>query len=437
MSSNLERLLQWHRRKLASDFASPRSKAIASTAIVGAGLMGIEIAAANLSRGLRVVLTDNDSNAMASAIDRISIELAKYGQRAEGFNPSADDASTPDMQSRGVKPLGSLSLLELSRDEDRLCRCDLILEAVTEKLPIKQRVFEQLEPRLSGDSILATNTSTIPVGELATELARPERFCGVHFCHPVHINPLVEIIPGPKTSPETTCRAVDYAKTLGKLPLVVEDGPGFLVNRLLMRYTQEAMHLVMDGAGIEEVDRAAERFGMALGPFRIMDEIGLDTSLAAGKVLQTAFPDRVATLPLLPLLVKRKQLGQKTGGGFYDHSSEPAALNPVALQIAEHYARRDNRPSEESIQRRLLLAMIHEATLIMAEKSRLDPREIDLCMVCGLGFPIARGGLLYWADEIGSAKIVEMFRSYEPLGKRFQPTPKLLQWASGNRRIYD
>ena len=158
-------------------------------------------------------------------------------------------------------------MLELTTDEDRLGSCDLILETVVENPAVKRQVYGRLEPRLAADSILATNTSTIPVGELAAELAEPGRFCGIHFCHPVHINPLVEIIPGPRTEPATVSAAVDYARMLGKMPIVVEDGPGFLVNRLLLRYTDEAMHLLMDGAGIEQVDRAATEFGMALGPF--------------------------------------------------------------------------------------------------------------------------------------------------------------------------
>jgi 3-hydroxyacyl-CoA dehydrogenase len=327
-----------------------------------------------------------------------------------------------------AEPGNKFDLLEITTEDDRLASCDLILETIVENLEIKRSVYRRLEPRMAADSILASNTSTLPIGSLAAELAEPGRFCGIHFCHPVHINPLIEIIPGPKSDPATISAAVGYAQLLGKLPVVIEDGPGFLVNRLLCRYTDEAMHLLMDGAGVEQIDRAATAFGMAMGPFRILDEIGLDTSLSAGRVLRDAFPDRIATLPILPLLVKRKQFGQKSGGGFYRYSpkdlQESLGLNPLASSIIEHYANPGNPPSDEQILHRLLLAMLLEASIILQEKQTLDPREIDLCMICGLGFPADQGGLLYWADNIGTAKIHTMLETLVPLGKRFQlPSP--------------
>jgi 3-hydroxyacyl-CoA dehydrogenase len=433
MTSHLERLLQWYQQKMSAETVAEQSKPIQTVAIIGAGLMGIEIAAQNVRHGLRLRLTDKDPQTLAAAPERIRSELAEcVSPLSNGKGP-------------GVSTIRVEQLVELVTDDDRLGDCDLILETVVENPSVKRQVYSRIEPRLANHSILATNTSTIPVGELAAELAAPGRFCGIHFCHPVRINPLVEIIPGQRTEPAILAAAVAYAKMLGKLPLVVEDGPGFLVNRLLLRYTDEAMHLLMDGAGIEQIDRAAEEFGMALGPLRIMDEIGLDTSLAAGRVLLRAFPDRVAALPLLPLLVKRKQLGQKSGGGFYVHSpaafasallfEKPVGPNPEALAIIEHYAKRHNPPSDEMIRRRLLLAMLLESTLILQEKRRLDPREIDLCLLCGLGFPPAEGGLLHWADERSPAKVLEWINSLEPLGKRFQPTPLLREIVKTNRRF--
>jgi 3-hydroxyacyl-CoA dehydrogenase len=427
MSSNLECLLDWYRRRTSSDTSS--SKAIERVSIVGAGVMGVEIAAANLHRGLRVLMTDTNAGALAAASARVTAELAKYDVCSQ-TEPGNKEAA---------------NRLELTTDDARLAASDLILETIVEDASIKRQLCGRLEPLLSADALLASNTSTIPIVELSANLARPERFCGIHFCHPVHINPLIEIIPGPRTSEETVSAAVAYARSLGKMPVVVEDGPGFVVNRLLLRYTDEAVHLLMDGASPAQIDRAATDFGMAMGPFRILDEIGLDTSLSAGRVLLSAFPDRITPLPILPLLVKRRQLGQKSGAGFYKYSrtspdspyDKSLGGNPEAAAIIEHYATRENPPTDEEILRRLLLSMILEATMILQEKKRLEPREIDLCMICGLGFPADHGGLLHWADMMGPAKIFEMAEREERCGKRFQPTPMLRELAKTTGRFYD
>ena len=454
MHPHVERLLDWYRGKRLGDDASLGPAPVHSVTILGAGMMGIEIAAANVRCGVRVLMTDTNLQTLAAVPERIEAELQEYERRGGASGTACSQA----------EPGNKVELPELTTDVDRLAACDLILETVVEDPAVKRQVYGRFEPRMAAGSILATNTSTIPIGKLAAELAQPGHFCGIHFCHPVRINPLVEIIPGPRTAPATIAAAVGYAQALGKMPIVVEDGPGFLVNRLLLRYTDEAMHLLLDGAGIEQIDRAATEFGMALGPLRILDEIGLDTSLAAGRVLLNAFPNRVAPLPLLPLLVKRKQLGQKSGGGFYRYAPDLAQFwegeapaepfvtpsarqeprppndfgpNPEALAIIEHYANRGNRPSDEEIVHRLLLAMVLEAAIILDEKKRLDPREVDLCMICGLGFPASQGGLLHWADGTGAEKILAMLEGFDPLGKRFQPTPLLRELAKSTRRFYE
>jgi 3-hydroxyacyl-CoA dehydrogenase len=452
MSSHFDKLLDWYRRKALDEAASHVPKPIRSIAIIGAGLMGVEIAAENLRHGLRVLLTDTNPDALAAAPGRIAAESAKYEERgyplALGAGHEARVDPSENCPHPNPLPKGegtSVDLLEVTSDEDRLAACDLILETVVEDATVKRWVYGQWEPRLAAGAILASNTSTIPIGELAAELKTPGRFCGIHFCHPVRINPLIEIIPGPRTAAETVATAVGYARSLRKMPIVVEDGPGFLVNRLLLRYTDEAVQLLMDGAGIEQIDRVTTSFGMAMGPFRILDEIGLDTSLAAGKVLLAAFPDRVAPLPILPLLVKRKQLGQKSGGGFYRYErttpegpfEKSLGVNPEALEIIEHYARRENRSSDYAILDRLLTAMILEATLILQEKRRLDPREIDLAMICGLGLPHENGGLLHFADQVGIDEVLKTAEELERLGKRFQPTPMLRELATSGERFYE
>ena len=304
----------------------------------------------------------------------------------------------------------------------------------------------------------------------------PERFCGLHFCHPVRERPLVEIVRGAKTGDETIATLVAHAKAIDKLPIVVADGPGFLVNRLLLPYLAEALELLMEGASIEMIENAALEFGMAKGPFRLMDEIGLDTTLQAGWSMAAAFPDRIPISPLLVALIKLGRLGQKSGAGFFSYA-DPASTkaidskgtvpfslaklghpqpDPATIEIVARWVKTAHHHSAENIILRLLLPMILEATRILEEGgvwhghparegcghwqdasgTQRDPRDIDLCVIFGLGFPARRGGLLWWADTIKPAALLEMLRPLEPIGPRWQPTRLLLEMAAQGRRFY-
>jgi len=327
-------------------------------------------------------------------------------------------------------------------DPARIARCDLVIESVTETPAVKQQLYGWLEPHLGAGAILASNTSTIPIGRLAEGLADGGRFCGLHFFHPVRRRPLVEVIRGPQTRDETIATAVGYVKQIGKMPIVVDDGPGFLVNRLLLPYLTEALELLSDGATIEAIERAATEFGMALGPLRLLDEIGLDTALLAGRVLWDAFPERLVVSPLPVALYKAGRLGRKSGRGFFFYPEgleldRPGQPDPGVEPIIAAWARPPQQLAPQTITARLLLPMVLEATRILAEKKIRDPREIDLVVLFGLGFPAARGGLLYWADTLGPEKILAMLRDLEALGERARPTPMLLEMAAAKRRFYD
>jgi 3-hydroxyacyl-CoA dehydrogenase len=275
-----------------------------------------------------------------------------------------------------------------------------VLESIVEKRPAKQAVYAQIKPRLADRAILATNTSSIPVSRLAAGLADPSRFCGLHFCHPVRLRPLVEVIPGSKTSPETVAAVVAHVSSLGKLPLVVADGPGFVVNRLLLTYLDAALELVTSGVMIQEIDAAMVEFGMPLGPLELLDEIGLDTALQSGIVLAEVFGERSCGSELLVRLVKAEQYGMKAEAGFYSYPGK--TLNPPCGEIVRELRASGTVPGEEladpaAIARRLLLPMIAEAGRMLAEKKVISPWQIDLAMIFGLGFPLWRGGLLWWA----------------------------------------
>jgi len=249
----------------------------------------------------------------------------------------------------------------------------------------------------------------------------------------------VEVIRGPKTNDETIATAVAYAKGIGKSPIVVNDGPGFLVNRLLLPYMTEALELLLDGVEIKHVERAAKSFGMPMGPITLYDVVGIDTCYHAGHVMKEAFPDRVIESPLLAALYKAGRYGQKSGAGFFAYTGKggQGQPDPALADILGPLVRKKEKLSEEQIIQRLFLPMVLEASRILAEKKVADARDVDLGLIFGTGFPPFKGGLLFWADTLGAAKIIELLKPLESLGERYRPTPMLLELAKTGRGFYD
>lgn len=421
---NVQALVDANRRDTGLDYAQVDPRPIRSVGIVGAGMMGTAIAAAHVKRDLPVVITDTDPQALAGATERIATELDQQ-------------TKSPQTQAGEVG-----RLVEQTAELARVAQCDLVIESVMETLAAKQQVYGRLQAHLSAHTILASNTSTIPIEQLATELAAPGRFCGIHFFHPVRHRLLVEIVRGPRTGDETIATAVAYAKRIQKMPIVVADGPAFLVNRLLLPYLTEALELLLDGATIDQVEQSATRFGMAIGPLRILDEIGIDTVVNAARVLWQAFPDRLVASPLLITMFKKGRLGRKSGSGFFSYSPETACEglsrpDPSAEEIIAEWARPPQKLTPETITHRLILPMVLEATRLLEEKRVRRAQDIDLAVLFGLGFPQSRGGLLYWADCVGADRIVEMLRPLERVGSRLKPTRVLLRTASVGRTFYD
>jgi 3-hydroxyacyl-CoA dehydrogenase len=422
---NVELLVERNRQDTGVDYARVEAKRIRTVAIVGAGMMGTAIAAAHVRRNLPVVLTDIDEQALAQATERVAAELAQQDQA------SAGDAASVAGQ-----------WVEKTTDPARVARCDLILESVVETLSVKQQVYARFKPHLAGRTILASNTSTIPIRRLAAELDRPGQFCGIHFFHPVRHRSLVEIVRGPQTADPTIAAAVAHAKTIDKMPIVVDDGPGFVVNRLLVPYLNEALEMLLEGATIDQIEQAATQFGMAMGPLRILDEIGLDTAMLAGQVLWDAFPERVVASPLLVTMLKKGRLGRKSGAGFFAYSRETpwdgaGEPDPGVDEIIAQWARRPQPFTSETITSRLILPMVLEATRLLEERRVRDPRDVDLAVIFGLGFPASRGGLLYWADALGADRILHMLKPLRSLGPRLEPTQLLRERARRGRRFYD
>jgi 3-hydroxyacyl-CoA dehydrogenase/enoyl-CoA hydratase/3-hydroxybutyryl-CoA epimerase/3-hydroxyacyl-CoA dehydrogenase/enoyl-CoA hydratase/3-hydroxybutyryl-CoA epimerase/enoyl-CoA isomerase len=358
-------------RGVASTEVQPRK--ISSVAVVGAGIMGAGIAAANLKRDLPVALADASAPAIEAGVKKVLEEVA-YNKETKKADPE-----------RTVKYAARLNS---TCSDGELAASDLVIEAIVESAEPKKKLYARLEPQLKAETIIGSNTSTIPITSLAEGLARPERFCGIHFFNPVRKMPLVEVIRGKRTSDETIATAVAYAKSIGKSPIVVNDGPGFLVNRLLLPYMNEALELILEGAEIKQIERVAKNFGMPMGPITLYDVVGLDTCVMAGRVMVEAFPDRTVVNDILMVLLKAGRLGQKTGAGFYAYSkgSERGQPDPKLDELIRPLMRGNRKFSDAEIEARMFLPMVLEATRLLTDKVVRDVRDVDLGLIYLLGF---------------------------------------------------
>ena len=429
---HVDRLIRWNRRRTADRLASVVGHPVRSVGIVGAGMMGVSIAAATARRKLPVVITDCSAEMLSQAEQKIVAEM-RAGEA------TAQRGAEPD---REVRMAELRKRLTVTADLGEVAQCDLVVESIVENAEAKRRVLADLDSRCARRTVLASNTSTIPLKQLGATLADPGRLAGIHFFCPVAGRPLVEIVRGPGTTDRTLATAVGYVEAIGKIPLLVSDGPGFLVNRLLMPYIGEAMQLLLDGATIQQVEHAATGFGMPVGPFSALDRIGLDTSLHGGLQLARAFADTAPSSPLLVALIKAGRLGCKTRAGFFAYQeSEGGTLlgrpDPAVDEIIARWSRATTEPDNRTITARLFLPVVLEATRMLNDRNACHPESIDLGMLLGLGFPAWRGGLLYWADTLGASRIVQMLRSLEHLHPRLEPTPLILQMADSGGRFFE
>jgi len=396
-------------RGIESD-AEPET--IDATALLGAGTMGGGIARLLASRDLPVRLKDVSPEALGAGLKaaRKIFEESKTRRRMSAWEVEA-----------------RMALIAPTLDFRGFARCDLVLEAIVEDMEIKKSVLRELEPRISKDCLIATNTSTLSVSEMQSVLAHPARMAGFHFFNPVDRMPLVEVIRGRSSSDRTILTLVALAKRLGKTPVVVNDGPGFLVNRILGPYLNEASYLLLECGDVEAVDRAFLRFGMPMGPLRLLDEVGIDVAQKAGMVLARAFGDRAEPSGILSLLVKAGRLGKKTGAGFYRYKNERAAPDPEVASLLR--AKRGPLDPEEAVERALSL-MVAEAARCLDESIVRSPGELDLAMVMGTGFPPFRGGLLRYAEKYGLERVASDLETWRARkGLRFAPPPSLIDRA--------
>ena len=389
--------------------------------VIGAGIMGSGIAGAHARRGIPVLLFDSNPVAMAKGMAAIGKVLDSRVQIGRMTAEEVQDTL------RRLTP-GTLA---------GMAERDIVIEAIIEEEAAKTQLYRELQPILRPDAILASNTSTISITRMAKVVTRPESFAGMHFFNPVDRMQLVEVIHGEKTSDQTIATLVALAKHIGKTPIVVRDCPGFLVNRILFPYLNESLVLLEEGANPRAVDKAATAFGMPMGPILLNDVVGLDTSLYAGRVVNTAFTDRAKTTRVLDELVAAGRLGQKTGAGFYSYAKSQRGQDDPAFEAILTRCRTSGRDiGQDEITERLFLPMLTEASRVLLEGIVREPADVDMGLILGIGFPTFRGGILRWADSLGMATVLVMLKRYEPLGPRFLPTAQMRQLAAESKGFY-
>lgn len=290
-------------------------------------------------------------------------------------------------------------------------KVDLLIEAVVENMEIKKKVFAEVENYVTDEALLTSNTSSLSVEEMSKALVHPERFAGLHFFNPVHLMPLVEIIVHSKVAPETVEALYKWCLKVKKTPVVVKDGPGFLVNRILMPYLNEAGYLLEEGVSLKDLDQAALNFGMPMGPCRLLDEVGIDVGVKVAKIMHDGLGERAHPSKFSQKLLEKNFLGRKNSKGFYLYD-EKGKVTGANSELEELLPTEKKKMSEADIQMRLFLPMINEAAFILQDKIVTNASAVDLGLIFGIGFPPFRGGLLRYADFEGLDKILEALNHF-------------------------
>ena len=420
---------------------------IMHAAVIGAGIMGSGIAQWLSSRGVSVILRDVDS----AAIDRGLANIEKtYADAVKRGLLSEEKAK------EGRARIVASTQPAILRD------VQIVIEAASEKLEIKKKIFADLAVQTPSTAILATNTSALPIDELATSTGSPTRVVGLHFFNPVSRMKLIEVVIGRQTSDEIRDHALAFARQIGKLPVIVRDSPGFLVNRVLFPYLLDAAELFQSGVSAGEIDRALLGWGMPMGPLRLIDEIGVDITVDIAATLEKAFGARARATEILRKMYDAKMLGRKSGQGFYKYEGKEQSPNDALEEWRGHSersaAKRNAveeprgatpkaaargpstplRSAQDDITNRLTFLMVNEAARCLEEKVVAAPEDADYGMVLGTGFPTFRGGPLRYAENYGLKKLVaEMDEFHSRAGEKFAPCDLLRKHAQNGTTFYE
>jgi 3-hydroxyacyl-CoA dehydrogenase/enoyl-CoA hydratase/3-hydroxybutyryl-CoA epimerase len=402
---------------------APAPAPVRKLGILGAGFMGAGIASIAAQQGTLIRLKDADPGRVGKGLAAARDVLRDRLTKKQITRHELDDY---------------MSLIGGTIDYSGFRNVDLVIEAVFEDVGVKQAVLKETEAVTRADAIFASNTSTIPIGRLASVSSRPQRVIGMHFFSPVPKMPLLEVIVTPETSREVTTTVVGYGKTLGKTVIVVNDAPGFFANRILAPYINEAGILLDEGVGIEAIDRALVEFGFPVGPITLIDEVGLDIAGKSGAIMLEAFGSRMAPSQSLTRVVAAGRTGRKGKKGFYryDEDGKKRGVDPSVYDLLPTGQRRTEVPADE-IQRRCVLAMVNEAARCLQDGILRSSRDGDVGAVFGIGFPPFRGGPFRYVDSLGVERVV---RALEGLNSdrapRFAPTQLLIEMARESRRFY-
>ena len=414
--------------KKAKNFAKGSEK-VKHAAVLGAGIMGGGIAFQSAYKGTPIRMKDIAQAGLDAGLNEASTLLSKRVSRGR---------MTPE------KMGATLNNISATLNFDNFDDIDIVVEAVVENPKIKAMALAEVESNVSDTTIIASNTSTIPITELAKSLKRPENFCGMHFFNPVPKMPLVEVIRGEKSSDEAISRTVSYALAMGKKPVVVNDCPGFLVNRILFAYLNAFVALLRDGADYQAIDKAAVNFGWPMGPAHLCDVVGIDTGVHAGAVMAEGFPERMGKdyTTALEVLLEANRLGEKNDIGFYRYEADKRGrmqkvVDESLTELLAPVVGPAKEFSEEEILDRLMIPFCFEAARCLEEKIGSCAEDIDMALLYGIGFPLHRGGALRYMENTGLSAFCDNAKQYADLGAMYQPSDALQATANNNQSLFE
>ncbi|CAA0121879.1 Fatty acid oxidation complex subunit alpha [BD1-7 clade bacterium] len=408
--------------------AAQGTASIDKVAVVGAGIMGGGIAYQAGFKGKQVVMKDVAQAGLDQGMEEATKLLSKRVDR--GRMSAAEMAHI-------------ISRIHPVLHYEDFSDADAIVEAVVERLDIKQSVLSEVEKNVPTDTVIASNTSTLSISKMAEGIARPENFCGMHFFNPVHRMPLVEVIRGAKTSEATVGKVVKLALDMGKTPIVVNDCPGFYVNRVLFPYLNGFNLLVRDGADFLAVDKVMEKWGWPMGPAYLIDVVGIDTGCHAAQVMAEGFPGRMQfdEVSAMQLMLEANRLGQKNGAGFYsyqpDKKGKPrkAADDTVSSVIAPAVTGQGKFTDEEVIER-LMIPMCFEVARCIEDGIVSNAVDADMGLLMGIGFPLFRGGPIRYIESVGIANMIEQSKKYHDLGAMYHAPELLKKYAANGKSLF-
>ena len=401
---------------------------VKQAAVLGAGIMGGGIAYQSASKGTPILMKDINEKGIEQGLNEASKLFGKLVEKGR---------LTP------AKMADALNAIRPTLSYGDFNTADIVVEAVVENPKVKQKVLAEVEEHVGADTILASNTSTISISLLAKALKRPENFVGMHFFNPVHMMPLVEVIRGEHSSETAVATTVAYAKKMGKNPIVVNDCPGFLVNRVLFPYFGGFAKLVSAGVDFVRIDKIMEKFGWPMGPAYLMDVVGIDTGHHGRDVMAEGFPDRMKDdrRSAIDALYDAERLGQKNGRGFYAYETDKRGkpkkvFDPAVMDVLKPVIYEQREVTDDDILNWMMIPLCLETVRCLEDGIVETAAEADMGLVYGIGFPPFRGGALRYIDSIGVAEFVAIADRYADLGPLYHPTEKLREMAKTGQRFF-